>query len=361
MSPSELMPIADTRREVDETPAALTRALSLQAETLTRAAVELTNRQVDRLILLGSGDSLSAGQAALQAFERCSALQVEAVQAYEFAAYGQPGLDERTALIVISSSGRPTTTWDALNRALASPSYVIGLSDITYPGNPFIEKSHLAIVPGAVKKGWPAQPTTVTTAILIQLAILLGKQRGVLSPEQASGYQDELLHVPTGITNILKECQAPAEKMAEALTGQRLFVFVGGGSGYAAACVGAALWAAGPQLPAVAHEVEEFHHALRVATLAPGDPLILVAPDGSVDSRNLDTARVVKSWGGRLAVLCSPHNHALRSQADWWFTLPVVPEMFSPLYTLPVLQSLSIEFAKQRVAGGYQRVADIPK
>ena len=83
--------------------------------------------------------------------------------------YGSLMADENSAVVVISSSGRPTTTWDALDRALQTESYVVGISDTDYEGNPFLEKPHASINPSAKKLGMPAQTTTVTIGLLINL------------------------------------------------------------------------------------------------------------------------------------------------------------------------------------------------
>jgi glutamine---fructose-6-phosphate transaminase (isomerizing) len=360
MNTKEIMPISDTQREVADEPSALEHALNHQLTTLQKIAHELAMRSVDRLYLLGSGDSLYASQAASLAFACYSGVSADAIQAYEFAVFGHPMITSTSAIIVVSSSGRPTSTWDALDRALQTPAYVIGISDIPYPGNPFLEKSHAAIVPGAVKKGWPAQTTTVTVGILIELAILLGRERGFLSYLEAEELDHTLRTIPEKMRLLLQEVQPIAKKIAPELANQVICHFVGGGSGYAAACVGSALWAAGPQIAGMPLEVEEFNHALRISVLSRGDILILIAPDGATNRRNLDTAQVVKKWGGKLLVLTNPSNFELLELADSAFILPDVPEPINPLVTLPVLQQLSIEVAMHRVATGYQRLIIVP-
>src|SRR5439155_2955199 len=152
-----------------------------QGAAVRALAGVLAKRDTREIVLLGSGDSWFAGLACRLAFETYAGLPAEAIQAYEYAAYGRPAFDGRTVAIVISSSGRPTTTWDTLDRALSTPAYILGITDKPYPGNPFQEKSHAALLPGAAKIGWPTQTTTATIALLIDLAIELGRARGHLS------------------------------------------------------------------------------------------------------------------------------------------------------------------------------------
>ena len=159
-----MMPIAATRAEVAAQPEVIARVLAEQSTTIRELAQQLAARDTRRIALLGSGDSWFAGMACRLAFATYSGLPAEAIQAYEYASYGDPSFDAATAAIVISSSGRPTTTWDALDRALRTAAYVIGITDKPYAGNPFHEKVHTALVPGAAKVGWPAQTTTWSTS-----------------------------------------------------------------------------------------------------------------------------------------------------------------------------------------------------
>jgi fructoselysine-6-P-deglycase FrlB-like protein len=108
------MPIADTRREVAGQPAVIAGVLENLRNSVREVAVTLAKRATRQLFVLGSGDSWFAGQAARLALEHYAGLPTEPLQAYEYAAYGHPGFEAHSAAIVISSSGRPTTTWDAL-------------------------------------------------------------------------------------------------------------------------------------------------------------------------------------------------------------------------------------------------------
>src|SRR5881296_3892100 len=113
-----MMPISATRREVAAQPEVVAQVLAEQGTAVRALAAVFAERDTREIVLLGSGDSWFAGLACRLAFETYSGLPTEAIQAYEYAAYGHPSFDDRTVAIVISSSGRPTTTWDALDRAL---------------------------------------------------------------------------------------------------------------------------------------------------------------------------------------------------------------------------------------------------
>lgn len=364
-----MMPIAATRREVADQPQTVARVLSALEKEVRQLAQTLAERQTKQILASGSGDSWFAAQAARLAWEQYAGLPLEPHQAYEYAAYGRPDVDEHTAHLIISSSGRPTTTWDALDRALASPAYVVGITDNEAPGNPFVSRPPTALVPGAVKAGWPTQTTTATIALLIDLAIGLGAARGYLPANEAARLARELRNVVGQMGETLAASAGWAERLAPTLADQRLYTLVGGGPSFAVAQTGAALLAEGPQEVGVALTVEEFHHALRIATLFKGEPVILVAPAGNSEARCRDTARVVREWGARLIVLATAAS--LRGMEDLLdgpdlagmedgLRLPDVAEPLSPLLTLLPLQALSIALAAQKVAGGYKRPETVP-
>jgi glutamine---fructose-6-phosphate transaminase (isomerizing) len=358
-----MMPIAASRREVAAQPEVVARALAEQAAAVRTLAAALAERDTREIALLGSGDSWFAGLACRLAFETYAGVPAEALQAYEYAAYGRPSFDRRTAAIVISSSGRPTTTWDALDRALATPAYVVGITDKPYTGNPFLEKSHTALVPGAAKIGWPAQTTTATIALLIDLAIELGRARGHLPDDEASRLSAQLRALPGAMRALLDQSGPPAQQLASELLGggiRRVYTFVGAGPSLGVAHVGMALMAEGPQETGLAIAVEEFHHGLHIATVAKEDVVVLLAPSGSASQRCLDTARSVRAWGAKLLALVDQHDSAIGPLADAVFVLPAAPEPMTPLLALLPLHQLSIQLAEQKVAAGYRRPAAVP-
>lgn len=356
-----MMPIAATRQEVATQPQFVARVLDEQEKQLQTVAQTLAERDITQVLAGGSGDSWFAAQAVRLAWERLAGLPFEAYQAYEYAAYGRPGEDEWVAHFVISSSGRPTTTWDALDHALRTGAYVVGVTDNGAADNPFVSRPHDALIPGAVKVGWPTQTTTATMALLMALAIATGKARGHLPADEAARHTRALHTVARQMTTVLADSIEWAEQVAPSLEGRKFYTLVGGGPSYAVAQMGSALLAEGPQEVGLALAVEEFHHALRVATLDEGAPVILLAPGGDTAPRCVDTARVVRAWGARLLPLVTPEQKELIDESRDGLLLPQVSEPFSPLLTVLPLQALSIALAGHKVAGGYRRPEAVPQ
>ncbi|HMO57896.1 MAG TPA: SIS domain-containing protein [Roseiflexaceae bacterium] len=358
-----MMPISATRREVLAQPEVVAGVVRDQAAAVRELAQVLAARGTRHVALIGSGDSWFAGMACRMAFEQYAGVAIEALQAYEYAAYGHAAFDTTTAAVLISSSGRPTTTWDALDRALATPAYVIGITDNPYAGNPFSEKVHTALIPRGAKVGWPAQTTTATIAVLIALAIELGRARGHLADAVADQLTTELHSTVDAMAEALKRGDAwAAAHVPQLLAGgqRRIYTFVGSGPGLGVAYNGMALLGEGPQEVGIAITVEEFHHGLHIATIAQEDVVVLIAPSGAADSRLLDTARSVTTWGSRLLALVGPGDTAIRALAADLLELPAAPEPMTPLLYLMPLHQLSIHLAQQKVDHGYARPQQVP-
>ena len=120
-----MMPIENTREEVAAQPQVIGRVLQELDGQIEALAQKMVEHKINHVLASGSGDSWFAAQAVKLAWERYAGIPFDPQQAYEYAAYGRPGEDSQTAHFVISSSGRPTTTWDALDLAIASGAMVI--------------------------------------------------------------------------------------------------------------------------------------------------------------------------------------------------------------------------------------------
>ena len=351
------MPIEDSWREIHDTPLVLKSAFKRQKSLLETIALELKKRDVKRIVILGSGDSWFASMAVCFAFERYSGLQAIPIQAYEYAVYGNPLVDVSSAVVVISSSGRPTTTWDALDRALETSAFVIGISDTEYSGNPFLEKPPVSINPGATKSGMPTQTTTVTMGLLMQLALILGVQRSFIDDETYADRVGQLSAIPDQMLLMLSSHHDILVSAANHGARHRLHIIIGSGPSYAVAQAASALLAEGPQFTGHALPAEEYHHALRGSTVREGDPVMLIAPSGEGYQRVLDACGALTDLGAHTMAVIDREEQDISSMVDHAVRIPPVDEPISPLLSLPPVQLYSIYLAAERIAGGYERPA----
>ncbi|MDE1145068.1 MAG: SIS domain-containing protein [Azospirillaceae bacterium] len=322
----DIMPLAATAAEVADTPAAIGRALARLADPVAGLAAALTAHGITRLIITGSGDSLSAGHMAAPAFAAYAGIPCQAVPAHELVAYGHPDLGPGTAVAVVSSSGRPGPAHDALDRARHSGAFVIGISDRDTPGNPFLAVSAGSLCPGAAKAGIPTQATSATLATLFLLAIDWG---GARTP---AGVRAQLAAMPTLLEQVRHRGRDAAGTLGVTLPRHRMLHIVGAGPNAGTAHAVADLLTAAAALAALPHEAEEFQHALRPWALGRDDLVLALVPPGARTApRLLDAIRVAEAAGARAVTLGGPDH-----------PLPVVDEFLSPLPLLMLAQEMTL-------------------
>ncbi|WP_145749424.1 SIS domain-containing protein [Nitrospirillum amazonense] len=320
------MPLPATAREWADTPAAVSRALSHLAAPVRDLAAVLTARGIGRLLLAGSGDSLSVGLMATPAFAAYAGIPCQAVQAFELARYGHPDLGARTAVAVISSSGRPSPAHDALARAQDSGALVIGICDRAC--TPFLAPPVWGLCPGASKDGMPTQSTTAALAVLILLALEWGEAR---RRPIATEVRRQMAAMPAVLESILRS-DAAIHALGATLATRRHLHIVGAGPNTGAARCIADLLTAAAGLAALSHAVEEFHHALRLQALTPADLVLVLAPPGARAADHLaDTATAARARGAAVAVLGGTD-----------FPVPDLAEPMTPLPLLTQGQTLAL-------------------
>lgn len=349
------MPLADTIIEVNNQPKIVANALQNNHELIIELAQLIVEKEISKIQLLGSGDSMFLGYCVQQAFNTYANIPMYVSQAYEYAVLGDIGIQKDTIIFVVSSSGRISTTRDALARALKSEAFVVGVTDDTSAENPFFTLPSKVLVPGGCKKGWPTQTTTATMVLFYDLAIQIGRFSGFLSETESADLFSQLEKTIGLMGKVLDQSKISAVKIAEKFIEDEVFYFIGSGPGYGVASIGGALAAEGPQRLGVPFYVEEFHHSLRINTVEMGMPVFLIAPQDPSYSRYLDTVKAVKNWGGYLIALINESDDTIPALANMVIKLPGVPWEFNPLLSLMPLHLFSIELTKFREARGYQR------
>ena len=310
-------------------PAAIRSTLQLNAISLDAIAERLV-KDIDRVVLVGCGDSLAVMVAARQALQSMLGVPCEAVQSLEFAYYRADLSGAGTAVIALSSSGETTRTVEALLMAQNRGSYTVAITNTA--GSTLQAEANTALKIEATRVGWPTQSSTAALALLLDLAIRVGERR---VPGQAAALRAAFDALPDVMTGVLSRIDPVFSAIAgdEVAADVRNVLFSGAGPNLASAMVGAAKVKECTTLHAVEIQVEEYHH---YNSQKAGEPLFLLAPSGPSISRSVDTGRDALRWGGRLYVVTTEGERAFDELGSRVIGLPPVPEPLSPLlYLLP--------------------------
>ena len=300
-------------------------------EALTEVAGWIVALPVERVCMVGAGDSLAVMIAARLALETTLCVPCEAVQSLEFAYYASQRVGPRTVVLALSSSGETTSTVEAALIAQNRGAMTVALTNT--PGSTLDRESAATLLLKATRVGWPTQSSTTALALLLHLAAKVGVLR---SEPSAAVLASELDHIPELMRETLHRGEAFAQEIAAREVDGQMYLFSGGGPNLASAVVGAAKVKECTPNHALAIQVEEYHH---YNSQKADEPLWLLAPSGPSVRRARETASEARRFGGRAYAVTSDGESAFDDAADAVLHLPVVSECLSPmLHFLPAQQ-----------------------
>ncbi len=274
LDPKRRKRVEITWDEMQAQPDVIRTTLRAEGQAIWGAAQFFATTPVDRIIMTGCGDSIASMIGVRYAFERLLGVQVEPVQALDFAYYYNNFIDDRTLVITLSSSGATTRVVEAMLLARLKGAKSLTLSNT--PGSPLMMEADRGVLIHAERKGWPTQSSTAAMATLLQFLVDFADARGV-DPELVKRFRENLKRAPEQMAAALSETNNTVFEIAQRERDRKMYLFAGGGPCYAAAVFGAAKVKECSPDQALAIQMEEFHH---YNSLKAGDPLFIIAPDG---------------------------------------------------------------------------------
>jgi glutamine---fructose-6-phosphate transaminase (isomerizing) len=311
------------------------RSLIGNAEVGADRVVRRMDEPVERIALIGSGDSLNAAMSCRPAFAQLSRVECTPMSATEFM-HHPPWTDvcpPRSAVVGISASGGNPTVVAAIDAARRR-----GYATVAITGNPDSPLAAAAgssiVVPLTGLEPSPGIRTFQATSVaLLFLAKRLAHAN--TADEQArsgtffAGLND-LARLETGLRRSTVLAQDSIATTVEALAVAALVVIVGTGPGLGTAKHAAAKVMEAAGVPAMGTDPEEWWHVQRFGHDS-RQPVLFVATPGRGREAVLATAR--RTAVERPVVLVADENDR-EAQAISDVILPVahgLPEVFRPL------------------------------
>ena len=324
-------------------PQIIQKNLDLERQTILDAASSLRAVPVDRIVMAGCGDSFAAMIAVRSFYESLLGIPVEPVQALDFVYYYYRPVNERTLVIVLSSSGVTTRVVESLLLAKAMGAQTLALSNTA--GSALMNESDQQILIHAERKGWPTQSSTAAMAILYRYGLELARQMRPERGDEIDLLEAGLLNIPDLMAQTLESHNEPMAALAKEEADHGLYLFTGAGPSYATAVFGSTKIRELSPDHAIAIELEEYHH---YNSQKVSEPLFLVAPNGPSLPRAFDTAREGKRVFGQVYSIVSEGNNLLDETSDACFYLPVMDERLTPMVYLIPLQLFAYYAAMEK-------------
>ena len=293
--------------------------------------------KIDRVIMVGCGDPYMLGIGATYAFEQWARLSSESIEAAEFVEYRHNLIDERTLVILISSSGKTVKVIDAARIAAEKGAPRFALTNIN--PSPITDETNEII---QTQAGWsdsfPTKQTTAAIANLYALALHLAEARNELTSKEVATVREELY---IGVPRAIREALALApqmEKLAQGLLMAPMYTFIGSGPNWATAQLAAAKMKETSQSRSEATNLEEYAH-LHSLSLREDDPVFVLTRTGDAGIRDRLICQHIRSNGGQLVVIGPCKDQEIWKDLDvTYVAVPNHREMFGPLIAWIPLQ-----------------------
>ncbi len=290
---------------------------------------------IEGVQILACGTSYYAGMTARYWIEAIAGLpcNVEIASEYRYrAAYANP----KHLVVTISQSGETLDTMEALKYAkLLGHAHTLSICNV--PESAIPRASELVCYTRAGAEIGVASTKAFTTqlAALFQLAVVLGKIRGMVDAEDEAAYLEALRHLPGSVQHALNlEPQIVA--WAERFAPKQNALFLGRGVHYPIALEGALKLKEISYIHAEAYPAGELKHG-PLALVDAAMPVVVIAPNDALLEKVKSNMQEVRARGGELFVFADQDSNFSESEGVHVIRTPRHTGVLSPIvHTIPV-------------------------
>jgi len=315
-------------RELREQPAALARLLERQSAHADELGALLRRDDVRYLLIASRGSSSNAARYAQYLLGRASRVPVAFATPSLYTLYEQPPRLEGGLVVGISQSGESPDVLAVVDEARRQGRPTIALTNV--PDSPLARAAE-AVLPLEAGEERSVAATKTYLNSLGAIALLFAASTG------DARARAELERMPATVEAQLERSLADAAAIDASIQGGTV---VGRGINYGSAFEIALKIRELSGLLFEAWSAADLMHG-PVAAIAPGWPVIAVAPSGPTLDSMQKVIEGLAARGARLLVIGEAHDAALR-------LVPGVPEWLSPLVTVIPGQLVALRLAELR-------------
>ena len=295
---------------------------------LMKIAQDLKQRQINRIVMVGCGDSWISGYGVRHVAEKYLKAVCEPYEAFDFSKYGLDVINSETLVIGLSSSGKTEPVIHGLKESAKRGAYTIGCSNTE--NSPLMQEFPGALHIKATRDGWPTQSSTAAMALKIALIASVAEAKGI----DVDNLNKAILVLPSQIDEVAQSFFVAAKTLGKKLARAELILLTGAGPHYAPASFGAAKLKELAPIHAYAFPLEEYHH---YRTQKEGDPMFIMAPDTESHGRAYETAIMSQACKGFCIVLVPKGENQIAKIADVVWEMPKVEMETAPIiYSIPL-------------------------
>ena len=300
---------------------------------------------VDRIVITACGTSWHAALIGEYMIEELARLPVEVEYASEFR-YRNPILTDRCLVIAISQSGETADTLAAMREAKKKGAKVLGIINVV--GSTIAREADGGIYIHAGPEIGVASTKAFSSQItaLALFTLLLGRVKGVISPDEGRAFISALQKLPKQVEEILAKNEQILH-LSRKYCNHANFLYLGRGYNFPAALEGALKMKEISYIHAEGYPGAEMKHG-PIALIDENMPVVCIAVKDSVHDKILSNIQEVKARRGRIIVIANEEDGDLEKLADHVITVPETMGALSPILTTIPLQLLAYHVAVQR-------------
>lgn len=342
LDPERLRRSALTYGELIDQPKMILETVTEEASAIREAAARLSTRSIDRIVMIGCGDSIAALRGVRNFLEQLLEIPCEECEALDFAYYNSLTVNAHTLLVALSASGETIRIIEGLMVARQKGAQTLALSNS--PNSTLMRCASERLTIHASRKGWPTQSSTSAMAIMAALGLELAKASGK-NPRRTAELEKAFGEIPGLMAETIDTSKDWAQCMAKKLANEQMVLFAGGGPLYTCAEYGAAKVKECTPARSIAIPLEEYHH---YNSQKAGDHLILIAPAGMTVYRALETEYTCRSCQGFVHVITNASQLALIENAHSYVLVPETEECLAGFLCAIPAQLLGFYLSEER-------------
>lgn len=298
-----------------------------------------------RIVVIACGTSWHAGLVGEYLIEDLARIPVEVEYASEFR-YRNPMIGPDDVVLAISQSGETADTLAAIQLAREAGALVLGICNVA--GSSISRETHAGVythagieIGVASTKAFTAQVTVLT-----MMAMMIGKEKGLLSAERFAHLIGELNDIPGKIEKILEQNEE-FRRIAEIYKDATNALYLGRGVSFPVALEGALKLKEISYIHAEGYPAAEMKHG-PIALIDENMPVVFIATrDGSYD-KIVSNIQEVKARNGVVIAIVTEGDDIIKGMADHVIEIPETDESLVSLTSVIPLQLIAYHIALMR-------------
>jgi glucosamine--fructose-6-phosphate aminotransferase (isomerizing) len=299
-----------------------------------------------RIVIVACGTAYHAGLIGRYAIEEWARLPVEIDIASEYR-YRNPVVGPGDLVIGVSQSGETADTLAAMRLARERGATVLAVTN-TRGSQATREADGVLYTRAGLEIGVAATKTFVCqVAVMYLIGLRLAELRGTLSGERLTELVGELKRLPHSIAELIEDCEARAEAIAETCWQAEFFLYIGRHVGLPVALEGALKLKEISYISTDAYAAGEMKHG-PIALLGEATPVVCVATDSPVLDKLVSNIQEARARGAYVISIATAGQGRVEPHSDATLTVPATDWMLQPILAVIPLQLLAYAIARRR-------------